>query len=645
MEKSLTRSSKIYNVVIGTAGHIDHGKTSLVRALTGIDADRLREEKERGLTIDLGFAPLILPDGTKVGIIDVPGHERFIKNMVAGATGIDIVILVVAADDSVMPQTKEHLDIMTLLGISKGLVALTKIDLVDQDIVELAKEEIRELTENTFLSEAPIFPLSTVTGEGVEEFRQALFEAIQSCPPRSALGPFRMPIQRVFAAKGHGTVVTGVPMSGMVKLGDMLEIQPHGFSGKVRKIQAYKEEIEVAHFGHSTALNLSDIDYKQVSRGDVVCEKGYFAPSKIVEAKFHYLPHFQKPLKSYREIKFHVGTKEGFGKILIMGKKEILPGEWAYIQILLEEEVVAGMGDPFILRRSSPAETLGGGRVLGISKERKKTGRPEVLPYFQKKEKLIKTPKGRILWAFWERKDFLKEEELLKSCQLARHEFEKAFEELNQEDMLVYWGKRQSWTSREVLEQVKGEIVEILQNYHAKEALSLGMETKELLKTLNKGELGKIALEELENEGVVRYSSSEQVSLSSFNLQIDTTTKNLISQILSAFNKNLFSPPGKQEVLEGIKKKRKEGEQAFRLLVQQGELIPLENLYFSAKAVQEAKKKLSQAFPPPKTWTASEAREVLSTSRKYLIPLLEYLDKQGFSKREGSHRVILEPVE
>ena len=353
---------EIQPIVIGTAGHIDHGKSTLVRALTGIDPDRLKEEKARGLTIDLGFAPLTLPDGRLVGIIDVPGHERFIKNMVAGASGIDLVVLVVAADDGVMPQTREHLSIMGLLGVKRGMIVLTKIDIVDEEMVELAEEDVRETVAGTFLEDAPLYRVSAISGEGFEPFKDALFAAAGKVEPRAADGVFRMPIQRVFTAKGFGTIVTGIPLSGSVKVGDTLEVLPGGMKGKVRGIQAYKQKWESARAGHSTAINLSDVSHKEVKRGCVASEPGFYRAARLIGARLTMLAHLDRPLQNRAAIRLHTGTIEAVGEVILLDAVELQPGETGLVQIRLEEPVVCAPGDAFILRLASPLMSLGGAR-------------------------------------------------------------------------------------------------------------------------------------------------------------------------------------------------------------------------------------------------------------------------------------------
>ena len=357
----------ILRLTLGTAGHIDHGKTSLVRALVGgeADTDRLKEERARGLTIEIGYAEWRLGDGTEVGIVDVPGHERFVRNMVAGATGMDCVLLVVAADDGAMPQTREHLQIMSLLGMRTGAVALTKIDLVDPEMRELVEEDVRGVLRGTFLDGAPLFPVSSTTGEGIPELRAGLERLLRDLPPRDAGGPFRMPVQRVFTVKGHGTVATGIPVSGTVRREDRLELLPAGKPCRVRGIQVYHHDANEAGAGHRTALNLADIDYHAVGRGDVLVEAGIFRAATLFDVRFRCTAAERGGVPHRLPVKMLVGTAEEEGRLLLLEGDEVRPGEEAYAQVRLDAPVVAAPGDRFILRIPSPSATVGGGVVLG----------------------------------------------------------------------------------------------------------------------------------------------------------------------------------------------------------------------------------------------------------------------------------------
>ena len=363
---------KIQPIIIGTAGHIDHGKSSLVRLLTGTDPDRWAEEKERGMTIDLGFARMTLPDGRQVGLVDVPGHERFLRNMVAGATGIDLVLLVVAADDGVMPQTREHLEIMDLLGVRDGLLVLNKIDLVEPGMADLAVEELREVTRGTFLEDAPVVRVSATTGEGIEQFKDQLEQRASALTPRQADGVFRMPVQRVFSAKGFGTILTGIPVSGSVRTGDLLEVLPRGGKGKVRGLQAYHEGTDQARAGHSTAVNLSDVDHKEVTRGAVLATPGYFKAQTMLGATLRILHSTLGGIGNRTPIRLHLGTAEVLGEVILLEQDQMEPGEEGLVQLRLEDPVICAPGDHFVLRRASPMETLGGGVILEESRYRLK---------------------------------------------------------------------------------------------------------------------------------------------------------------------------------------------------------------------------------------------------------------------------------
>lgn len=355
----------IHPVMVGTAGHIDHGKSSLVRALTGIDPDRLKEEKERGMTIDLGFAPLRLADGRLLGMIDVPGHERLVRNMVAGCTSLDLAILVVAADDGVMPQTREHLDILDLLEVRRGLVALTKVDLVDEDTRTLAAEEVREVLQGTSLQDAPIVPVSTVTGHGIDEFRRRLEAMALEAPAHEAAGPFRMPIQRVFQLKGIGTVVTGVPVSGTMRIGDEVEFLPSGGRARVRAVQAFGGAVEVAQAGHSTALSVPDARDLGVRRGQVAAAPGIFGSGTTVDLELRLLAR-APAIRHRHAMRFHTGTTETLGSLVLLDRDALTPGERCLARIELDEACCCAPGDRFLLRTQTPPVTVGGGQVVRL---------------------------------------------------------------------------------------------------------------------------------------------------------------------------------------------------------------------------------------------------------------------------------------
>ncbi|MBM4351607.1 MAG: selenocysteine-specific translation elongation factor, partial [Deltaproteobacteria bacterium] len=367
------------HVILGTAGHIDHGKTSLVKALTGVDTDRLKEEKERGITIELGFTFLDLPSGIRLGIVDVPGHERFVKHMVAGAWGIDLVALVIAADEGVMPQTKEHLDICTLLKVKKGLIILTKMDLVDQELLEMVKEEVTEAVRNTFLKEAPILTVSSTTGEGIPRLISVLDDLSKEVEERSSDGLFRLPIDRVFIMKGFGSVVTGTVVSGGIALGETVEVLPSGREGKIRNIQVHNQSVEKAEAGQRAAINIQGIDTSEVNRGDVLARPRTLTPTRIIDAYLEYLPDAARPLKNRTIQRFHIGTNLAAASIYLMNREELLPGEGGFVQLRLDRPIVALPQDRFVIRGSSAIQTCGGGVVLDTHPDKHKRFSGEVV--------------------------------------------------------------------------------------------------------------------------------------------------------------------------------------------------------------------------------------------------------------------------
>src|SRR5262245_41382108 len=355
------------HVVIGTAGHIDHGKTELVKALTGINPDRLKEEQERGITIDIGFAPLQLPGGLTAGFVDVPGHERFVKNMLAGVWGIDLVLLVVAADESIKPQTREHFDICTLLRVPRGLIALTKVDLVDADLRELAMLEVREFVRGSFLEEAPLIGVSARTGEGLDRLREAIAEAAAEVRPGRGGALMRLPVDRSFSIRGFGTVVTGTLVSGVLAEGEEIAIEPEGRRSRVRGIQVHAEPVREAHAGQRTAVNLQGLETSSVARGAVIGHPGELAPASLLDVRLSLLAGAPAPLKDLSRVRFHQGTSELLARVKLLGRAALKPGEESFAQLRLERPGCCLPGDRFVLRRYSPPVTIGGGVVLDAS--------------------------------------------------------------------------------------------------------------------------------------------------------------------------------------------------------------------------------------------------------------------------------------
>lgn len=641
--------SDIVSVVVGTAGHIDHGKSTLVKTLTGIDPDRLKEEQERGLTIDIGFARFDLPDGRTVGVVDVPGHERFVKNMVAGATGVDMVVLVVAADDGIMPQTREHLDILTLLGIEHGLVAVTKIDMVDQDLLEVVLLELQDLLRGTFLEKAPVCPLSSITKKGFPEFQAALGAAVAGIRPRDAAGAFRMPIQRVFSSKGHGTIITGIPVTGTVNVGDVVEILPLGARSKVRGIQAYQRDVDRSRAGHSSALNVADVDYKLVQRGMAACAPGVFTAERFLEVRLQLLPRRRKPLKDRTTLRVHLGTTEVLGECVLLEKRELLPGETGLCQLRLVEEVVIAPGDKFIARLHSPLETIGGGVVLGASKHRLKAGKAFVIERLTEKEAALEDPDEGLLVALDEQAKPLRTDALAKALQRPRAELDAAIGRLKAAGRIldVSGGKGQpAWITLLRWEQARAKVQSVLRDQHHRKRLRLNVARLELKQQCALDDaLLEAALESLEEEKRIVIQPRAGVRLADHEVKLQGDDAKLSADLMGLFEERGFLTPTRAEALEDIRPKNaKRAEEVFAYLVEHGDLVQVNpEIFFARVHYDEARRRLVESISRTGFIASGVFKDELGTSRKYAIPLLEHFDEVGLTVREGDGRVLRNP--
>ena len=630
----------IYNIVIGTAGHIDHGKSSLVRMLTGIDPDRLPEEKERGLTIDIGFAPFTLKNGQKVGIIDVPGHERFIKNMVAGATGIDLVILVIAADDGIMPQTREHLQIMTLLGLKKGIIALNKIDLMEKDMAELVAEDIKDLVKGTFLETAPLCPISTVTGEGIDKLIDILNKAVIDTPPRSTGGIFRMPIQRVFSAKGFGTIVTGIPISGSAKIGDILEILPLGRKGRIRGLQAYKDTVDEIRAGHSSAINIADVNYAEVRRGFVVATPEYFSQSLFIEARIKYLQDTKRQIKNITYVKVHTGTSEVDGTMAILDKKTLSPGEEGIVQFRLSENIVVGEGDALIVRLQSPAWTIGGGSIISSSNKKLKRLKDEVVQALLEREKALKNTATFIEVCTKEFGDKLfTQRELAIKARLTNDAVTPILNDLRANSKIIT-----SASGRFINISSLGTVVELLQKtlgrFHESNPLAIGIE-KKVLREISKldDEPFELSLSEILKRAVA-VEENGRIRLASFSVQLTNQDVVLLQQIEKLLQEAKFQTPRREEIYEKVKNPKKV-DKLLSLLTSQNKIAVLkDDIILHRTAIDEAKHIIIDIIKKNGAVEPSEFRDIIGTSRKYVIPLLEYFDDIGLTIRNGNKRIL-----
>jgi selenocysteine-specific elongation factor len=633
---------EIQPIVIGTAGHIDHGKSTLVQALTGIDPDRWAEEKERGMTIDLGFARMQLPDGRQVGLVDVPGHERFVRNMVAGASGIDLVILVVAADDGVMPQTREHLAIMELLGVERGFVALTKIDIVDEDLVELAEEDVLETVAGTFLEGAPVLRVSVIAGRGLEELKALLCQMAADTPPRSAEGVFRMPVQRVFSARGFGTIVTGIPVAGSVKAGDVLEVLPSGQKGKVRGIQAYHDKAEQARAGHSTALNLADVDHNRVARGDVVATPGFFQPQKMVGARMRALADLGRPVTNRMPVRVHTGTSDALGEVVLLDHEDLAPGAEGLVQFRLEEPLVCAPGDRFVVRLASPVITLGGGFILEESRYRLKRFKHFVIGELERQAASLGSPDA-LLESHLARAQgrWATTDELAVALKRGKPETRALLEGL------VAAGKARSaganrWIHTETLALSLDETRDALQAWFAENPHRQRMDVRELrTRTAFDAPFLSMLLERLAEVGEVAQEAGGFVALTGRVVELDEASRELHAEALAAFEAGRFQPPTRVELAAQLGRPQADVERIFQLLVDEGALEHVgAELYCARSCMDEARAAVTENCEKHGQLEIPELRDRLGTTRKFLIPILEHFDAQGLTLRQGGTRVL-----
>jgi len=627
-------------LMIGTAGHVDHGKTTLLSKLVGEapHADRLPEERERGLTIDIGYAELPLGDGRMIGVVDVPGHEKFVRNMVAAASGIDIILLVVAADDGVMPQTREHLEIADLLGASAGLVALTKVDLVDEELAEAAEEEVRELIEGTFLEDSPILHVSGTTGQGVDELRVALIAEMEHARPKADKGIFRLPVQRSFMLEGHGTVITGVPLAGRVAIGDILEVVPGRKKCRVRAIQAYHRDVEEGRAGHRTALKLSDVSWREVRRGDVVAEPRFLREHNLIEARLKFLPTRARKLVSNFPVRFHTGTSDVVGRVFLLDALSLSPGEEGLVQFRLDRPVATAPGDRFVLRTPSPQMTLGGGRVIGFSKAKLSAGKSRAVKLVRAREKGLDDLRAAVL--FRTRAAGLRRTSVtdLAIETLRRpEEIKPVLAALVQDGLLFATGER--YLHSEELAYGRRKLLELLQRFHRKEPLrpAAGRAwAREQLK-LSDPVLDAV----LDGEAGVEAVSGGRLRISGYEPVLSAGQRDRVERLEKLLLEDRYTPPRESELPELIGAFPEEAGRLVDILIENGKLIRIgSGVVLHTEAVAEARGVVASHIRSTGALAPSDLKQLLGMSRKYSIPLLEWLDAARFTVRKGDSRIL-----
>jgi len=612
--------------VLGTAGHIDHGKSALVQALTGIDPDRLREEKERGMTIDLGFAWLKLPGGQEVGIVDVPGHERFVKNMLAGVGSIDLALLIVAANEGVMPQTREHLAILDLLGIQRGIVVITKKDLVDQEWLDLVKMDIEELIRPTTLSQAPIIAVSAVIREGLPELVAAIDKLLSFTEPKKDIGRPRLPIDRVFTIAGAGTIVTGTLIDGSLTVGQEVEIVPPGLKSRLRGLQTHKARLNTVTPGSRVAANLVGLATSDIHRGDVLTRPGWLVPTIQLSVELCLLSYLRRPLLHNATVSFHTGAAETMAKVRLLEKERLEPGETGWAQLVLDKPVALVKGDHFIIR--SPMETLGGGKIVDSHARRLRRFRPAAIESLKVKEK--GTAEDVIL-ALLEARQPLDILALLKEADLPESEARAAVESLVQQKKIIQIGQpeNQRLFSAAGWERLTQEARTILQDYHSRFPARLGMPRVELASRLKLSKQSAAVMERLLSDGVLN-EEGLVVHLPTHHVQLTPAQQAKVDAFLKSLAQNPYSPPTDQLPEPDL----------LNLLIEWQQVVKVsESVVFSASAYDKMVERVLAHIKANGKITLAEVRDLFQTSRKYAQALIEYLDEKKITRRVGDERV------
>ncbi len=632
-------------IILGTAGHIDHGKTSLIKAVTGIDTDRLKEEKLRGITIELGFAWLDLANGQRVGIVDVPGHEKFVKNMVAGATGIDLVALIIAADEGVMPQTREHLDICRLLGIKHGLVVLTKIDMVDEEWLELVTDDVQSFLRDSFLEDAPIVPVSSLTGKGLPEFMKCLERLCEDVPERSSKSLFRLPVDRVFTMKGFGTVITGSLVSGKIRVGETVTIYPSGIQSKVRGIQVHNQPVDEATAGVRTAINFQGLDRAAINRGDVLALANTLKPSYMVDVDLEYLGFDKKPLKNRKKVRFYTGSSEIVGNVILLDREELAAGQSAVAQLRLEDPLSVVRDDPFVMRSYSPIRTIGGGRIINpVPGKHKRFKEPvmanlrhlaeihskEIITYHIKESGLHGV-------AF---------SDLIIMTNIAEKELEQELQHLlSQKAVLQVDRENRVFLHGSVFDELREKTIQILETYHKEHPLKAGM-IKEALKSQLPRALGlrtlNLLIQELSKSDKV-VQEKEIIRLSGHRIALKADQKDIRYKMREAYLKGGLQPPYFKELVVSMGENADHVKDILGHMLEEGLLVKVkEGLYFHKDVIEDLKNKLVAFLRANSEITTPQLKEITGVSRKYMIPLIEYFDDTKVTLRVGDVRRLRE---
>jgi selenocysteine-specific elongation factor len=624
--------------VLGTAGHIDHGKTALVRLLTGIDTDRLKEEKERGISIDLGFAHLSLPDGTECGLVDVPGHERFVKNMLAGVGGIDAVLFVIAADEGVMPQTREHMDILRLLGVTRGVVALTKSDMVEAEWLDFVTEEVREYLATGPLAGAPIVPVSSKTGAGREAVLAALVTALAALPERAADRPARLPVDRVFSVDGFGTVVTGTLWQGTVRPGDRVTVEPGGIATRVRSVQVHGHDVEAAHAGQRTAVALHGVDKAQVGRGHWVVAPDSVTPSFMVDARVNVVPDGEKPLANRQRIRFHLGASEILGRVVLLDRDELPPGESAMAQIRLEGPVAAERGDRFVLRSYSPQRAIGGGVVVLPNPEKHRRHDAGTVARLEVEEE--GGPLERAAQALDAEAGAVDAATVARAASLDPAAAGDALDELARLGRAHHLDDGR-FLSAAAADQLAARLLEVARTWQNVSAFRWGMPRGDL-----KSQLPRVVDPALFDHLVGRLVADGRLFAREDRFRADTPEPALaerdlarLDRVRAALAGGRFAPPTLKE-MEADAALAPALHEILASLVAGGEVVKVAADFYYPRATLEAMSQgLGRFFAERSEMRVADLKDLFGISRKHAVPVLEHFDRLGVTRRLGDVRV------
>ncbi len=626
------------HIIVGTAGHVDHGKTTLIRALTGMETDRHPEERERGMSMDLGFAHLTLPSGIVVGIVDVPGHERFVHNMLAGAAEMDMVLFIVAADEGVMPQTIEHLEILQLLHAKRGIIVLTKCDLVDEDWLELVKEDVAERVRGTFLDGAPMIAVSAVTGEGLDELVRLMDAVAQEVPSKATDRPFRLPVDDTFVKAGFGTIVRGAIFSGQVRVGEEVEVVPKGIVTRVRSLHTYGKPTEIAVAGQRAAMNLGGVEREVIERGDVVCHPATLLASNRMDVVLRLLPSAPRPLKDGAPIRFHIGTAERIGRVFFFDRNELKPDEETFAEIRLDKPVACAWGDLFVIRSYSPMVTLGGGKVIEPQPlQRRRRRLVEEVQRISEKSQSEKTFVAALLK---EKPNGVTVREIAQRLFLTAERARQIADELIA-DGIAFSLDDQTLLWREQVRRLQDDIANTVRRFHAERPLRKGM-PKETLRSLVAPDMAvnlfETLLQHFAQTGVI-VMEREIVRLPSHEIRLTEEQRQWAERMEQRAKSAGFAPPELDELLAEFPD-REQAMDLLSLLVEQGRLVRVAEFVVHPETIERAKQLARQLCEQHGSFTASQFREAANTTRKYAVPLLEFLDQLGVTVRRGDVRIL-----